>query len=44
MKMAVYTTNEGPFAEVGQLNAYIKFVSFLTTDMASKNDAKHGID
>ena len=37
-------TIEGSFAEVGQLIADIKLVSFLTPDMASKNDARHGID
>ena len=35
---------EGSFAEVGQLFTGIKFVSFLTPDMASKNDTRHGID
>jgi len=34
---------EASFAEVGQLIAGINFVSFLTPDMASKNDARHGI-
>ena len=43
--MHTYTdTDEGSFAEVGQLITYTKFVSFLTPDMASKNDARHGID
>ena len=42
--MHTYTdTDEGSFAEVGQLITYTKFVSFLTPDMASKNDARHGI-
>ena len=34
---------EGLIAEVGQLIARIKFCSFLAPDMASKNDARHGI-
>jgi len=35
---------EGLFAEVGQVIACMMFVSsFLTADMASKNDASHGI-
>ena len=34
---------EGSNAEVGQLIAGIKFASFLTPDMASKMDARHGI-
>jgi len=33
---------EGSFAEVGQVIAGIKF-NFLTPDMASKNDDRHGI-
>ena len=36
-------TPEGSKAEVGQVIAGIKFDCFLTPDMASKNDAKHGI-
>ena len=36
-------TLEGSNAEVGQLIAGIKFGSFLTPEMASKNDARHGI-
>jgi len=35
---------EGLFAECGQVIAGTKFVSFLTPDMASTNDARHGID
>ena len=35
---------EGSFAEVVQLVAGMKFRSFLTPDMASKNDARHDID
>jgi len=31
-------------AKVGQVIAGTKFVSFLTPDMAPKNDARHGID
>ena len=31
----------GAYAEVGQLIASIKFVSFLTPDMASKSNARH---
>ena len=31
-------------AEVWQVIACIKFVSFLTPDMASKNDARYGIE
>ena len=34
---------EGPFGEVGQLIAGSKIGRFLTPDMASKNDARHGI-
>jgi len=34
---------EGLFAEVGQVIACMKSVSFLTPDMASKNDAIYGI-
>jgi len=34
---------EGSFAEVVQLIAGTKFGSFLTPDIASKNDARHGI-
>jgi len=34
---------EASFADVGQVIAGINFVSFLTPDMASKNDARHGI-
>ena len=37
-------TVEGSNAEVGQVIAGMKFGSFLTPDMASKNDARHGID
>ena len=36
-------TNKGSFAEVRQLIAGTNFTSFLTPDMASKNDARHGI-
>jgi len=36
-------TNEGLNAEVGQLIAGMKYTSFLTPDMASKNEARHGI-
>ena len=35
---------EGLNAEVGQVIAGYNFVSFLTPDMASKNDARHGIE
>jgi len=35
---------EGSFAEVGQVITGTKFGSFLTPDVASKNDARHGID
>jgi len=38
------TSIEGSNAEVGQVIAGIKFGSFLTPDMASKNDGRHGID
>ena len=34
---------EGSNAEVGLLIADITLASFLTPDMASKNDARHGI-
>ena len=37
------STNEGSNAEVGQLIAGMKFRIFLTPDMASKNDGRHGI-
>jgi len=36
--------SEGSFAEVGQVIAGTMFVSFLTPDMASKNDARYGIN
>jgi len=36
-------SNEGSNAEVGQLITGIKIDSFLTPEMASKNDARHGI-
>jgi len=35
---------EASFAEVGQVIAGRNFVRFLTPDIASKNDARHGID
>jgi len=35
---------EGSNAEVGQLITGMKFSSFLTPDMASKNGARHGTD
>ena len=35
--------DEGSNAKFGQLIAGMKFVHFLTPDMASKNDARHGI-
>jgi len=35
---------DGSNAEVGQLIKGIKFGCFLTPDMASKKDARHGID
>jgi len=35
---------EGSFAEVRQLISAWNFASFLTPDMASKNDARHGIE
>jgi len=34
----------GSNAEVGQMIAALKYVSFLTPDMAPKHDARHGID
>ena len=34
---------EGPFAKVVQIIGGLKFVSFLTPDMVSKNYAIHGI-
>ena len=37
-------TNEALKAGVGQVITSMKFVSFLTPDMASKNDARHGIE
>jgi len=37
------TEHEGSNAEVVQLIAGIMFGSFLTPDMASKHDARHGI-
>jgi len=39
----LYGLTEDSFAEVGQLITACKFVSFLTSDMSSKNDARHGI-
>ena len=36
-------SNEDSFANVGQVIACSKFFSFLTPDMASKNDASYGI-
>jgi len=35
--------SEGSFAEVGQMITGMKFASFLTPDMASKNYARHAI-
>jgi len=43
-KLLDVASNEGSFAGVGQVIAGIKFVSFLTPDMASENDARQGID
>ena len=37
------TTSEGSFAEVGKIIAGIKFGSFLTPEMVSINDVRHGI-
>jgi len=37
------TTTEGSFAEVGHVIAGVKFDSYLTPDMATKNDTRHGI-
>jgi len=41
--LSIMRVFEGSFAEAGQLIAGVKFGSFLTPDMASKNDARHGI-
>ena len=35
---------EDLFAEAGQVITCMKIVSFLTPDMALKNDARHGIE
>ena len=37
-------TTEASFVEVGQFITGMKYSSFLTPDMASKNDARHDID
>ena len=42
-QVGVQETIEGSNAEVVQLIAGMNFTSFLTPDMASKNDARHGI-
>jgi len=41
--LCIYNSDEGSNAEVGQLITAGHFVSFLTPDMALKNDARHGI-
>ena len=41
---ATFLTVEALKAGVWQVIACMKFASFLTPDMASKNDARHGIE
>jgi len=38
------TSSEGENAKVGQLITGTKFASLLKPNMASKNDARHGIE